>query len=160
MVVLLALTIVIKQKIKMLPQLAYALTGIAIMVIALFIFFDLRNTINKYTYNYPEDPACISSQNFKIRGDYNKLGIENEKSGKTTEEAISRNGGICVVLANQVLWTVVSRSAIVDKIIRSYAAIALLMTTSLYAVAIALWRSLPQKTKEKKVTNRPVRRKK
>jgi sulfite exporter TauE/SafE len=153
LIVLLALTLLIRQRIKVLTQGVWAVIGVALMVVAVFVFFDFSNLVNTYVYLYPESTA---PQTKYIRGDYSPEGLR-IVAGRSTGAAIEANGGPNIVHKYNMLWTQASRNNVIDKMVRHYAAITFLMTTALYVVSIAVWRSLPNKAVAIPLRDKPAK---
>jgi hypothetical protein len=140
-VALLALTLLIRKRLTVVSHYAWAGTGVAFLVGAVFTYFSFGDLVRSYVYLYPPATAHGMEQTPFVRGPYHELG-DRRAAGMDVATAVSKFGGPGIVNGRQLLWSEASRSAVVGRFVRYYTAIAFLMTTALFVVAISVWRTL------------------
>jgi hypothetical protein len=148
MIVLLALTLVIRKKLSGTSQYVWAGIGVVCLAVAVFTFFSFGDLVRKYAYQYPPAVAPGIEQRPLVSGPLHETGMK-RRGDMDTATAVSKFGGPEMVNGRQLLWSAESRSQVVGWFIRYYAAIAFLMTTALFVVAIAVWRTLSNGAKPK-----------
>lgn len=140
LVILLALTLLIRKQIKVADQRFLAMVAAGLVLVSLCTVGYYNHLVNTYSYVYPEDEACHYGHPVRIRGEYSAQGLLRVRRGLL--DAISGSGGICEVLRTEMFWTDESRTSIINKLTLFYILQVILMTTALWVVAIAAWRSV------------------
>jgi hypothetical protein len=141
MVVLLALTLFIRKRLSVISQYAWAGAGVACLAVAVFAYFSLSDLVRTYVYYYPPSGVQASVRQPLLSGPYHDKGKERAKD-MDVATAVSKHGGPDVVNGHQLLWSQDARSQVVGSFVRRYTGIAFLMTTALFMVSIAVWRTL------------------
>lgn len=146
-IVLLALTLLIRRKLRLVSQYVWAVTALALLGCAVLAYFSFGDLVRKQVYLYP---PVVSGSDVKqkplVAGTYHENGRE-RAANMDVATAVSTFGGPSIVNGRQLLWTAESRSLVVGKFVRYYAAIAFLMVTALLVVGIAVWRTVGDRTK-------------
>lgn len=141
-IVLLALTLLIRKRLSKIGQYVWALAAITFLAVAVITYFSFGDLVRKHVYLYPPATGAPGlEQRPLVSGPYHERGRE-KAANMDVATAVSKFGGPAVVNGHQLLWTAESRSDVVGKFVRFYAAIAFLMATALFVAAIAVWRTL------------------
>ena len=140
-IVLLSLTLLVRKRLSVISQYAWAGVGVVCLVVAVFTYFSFSDLVRRYVYLFPPVSAPGMEQRPFVRGPYHELGKQ-RAAGMDVPTAVDKFGGPGFVNGHQLLWSEESRSEVVGWFVRYYAAIAFLMTTALFVVAIAVWRTL------------------
>ncbi|MFT3815859.1 MAG: hypothetical protein QM740_21260 [Acidovorax sp.] len=140
-IVLLALTLLIRKRLRVFAQIALAITSIVLLAVAAVVYLAFTDLVRDRVYLYPPGSGSVSEQRPYVSGAYHEQG-RIRAAGMDLATGVSKHGGPDMVNAHQLLWTSEARSAVVGQFVRYYMALAFLMTTALYIAAIAIWRTL------------------
>lgn len=147
-VTLLALSLVIRGRLKASSVKTLALISVALGLLSALVFFPFRDLTRTYVYRYPPSSAPSKEQSRHIRGDLSQKGREFVKS-MTVAEAVYRLGGPDHVNSSGTMWPESSRRAVIDKMERYYVALVALVTTAIFTAGLAVWRLTQQGRKER-----------
>jgi hypothetical protein len=153
-VVLLALTLVIRARLSKTSQYLWAGAGVACLVAAMFVYLSFSDLMRARVYHYPPSAAPGTEQKPFVSAPYHELGNK-RADGMDVATAVSKFGGPALANGRQVLWTEEALSTVVGRFVRYYMALTFLMTTALFVVAIALWRSTRTGTRRKAARAEP-----
>ncbi len=145
MIVLLALSLLIRKRIPVLRQQRLAMLSIAMLALAFAAFFVYRGMVETYVFEYPPDGPSEARQKH-VRGELHALGLERVR-GKSIAEAVRHYGGPEVVRGHEMPWTEASQGKIEGRLEAGYMGLSMLLTVALFVVAIAVWRALPAERK-------------
>jgi hypothetical protein len=139
-VVLLALTLLVGKRVTQTQTRWVALGAIALLCVALFSFFSMRDLVRNYVYRFPPASAASEAQTRHIRGDLHEKGRA-RLGDMTVAEAVYQFGGPDQVNGMGSLWHEDSRLQIISRMEREYVALIMLLTTAVFVAAIAVWRT-------------------
>lgn len=139
-IVLLALVLFIRRRLRTSSQHAWAGAALLLLVAAVFTYFSFSDYVRGHTYLYPPVAPQEASQKPYVQGAVHEAGKE-RMGTDSVAMAVSRLGGPGMVDAHQLLWTTEARSLVVGAMVRYYAAVAFLMTTALLVISITVWRT-------------------
>lgn len=142
-VVLLALSLLIRKRLRATAQMTWAGVAIVLLVCAAFVYLSFNDLVRERVYQYPPSSGSVTDQRPHVSGVFHEQG-RIRGAGMDVATAVSKHGGPDLVNGNALLWTQESRSAVVGSFVRYYMALAFLMTTALYVAAIAVWRGLSE----------------
>ena len=142
-IVLLALTLTIRKRLRASAQVTWAVVGILLLVAAAFVYLSFTDLMRDRVYLYPPSSGTGVEQRPHVSGPLSEVGRK-RANGMDLATAVSNHGGPDMVNGRQLLWTTEARSQVVGTFVRCYMALAFLMTTALYVVAIAVWRTVEQ----------------
>ena len=142
-IVLLALTLFIRKRLRASAQVTWAAVGILLLVAASFVYLSFTDLTRERVYLYPPNSGAGVEQRPHVSGPLSEVGRK-RAAGMDLATAVSNHGGPDMVNGRQLLWTTEARSQVVGTFVRYYMALAFLMTTALYVVAIAVWRTFEQ----------------
>jgi hypothetical protein len=144
LVILLALTIFIRKRIKVVAQWIWASIGLALLTAAAFLYFSFSDLVRTNTFRYPPE-AAEERQVVVIGGEIHPEGraIVGERP---MSSVVAELGGPGLVMKHSLLWTERARKEMIGRFVRYYAAITFLMTSALFIVVITVWRGLPTKS--------------
>lgn len=140
-IVLLGLTLIIRKRLHVFAQMAWAGVGLALLIAAAFVYLAFSDLVRERVYLYPPSSGAVLEQRPYVSGPYHEQG-KVRAAGMDLATGVSKHGGPDMVNAYEILWTREARSAVVGQFVRYYMALAFLMITALYVVAIAVWRAL------------------
>jgi hypothetical protein len=140
-IVLLALSLLIRKRLRVAAQVTWAIAGMALLACAAFVYLGFSDLVRQRVYYFPPMSGSVNEQRPHVSGPYHDKGRVRAE-GMDVATAVSAHGGPHIVNGNQLLWTQEARSAVVGTFVRYYMAIAFLMTTALYVAGIAVWRAL------------------
>jgi hypothetical protein len=144
-VVLLALSLLIRNRLSSARQRWLAVLALALLAAAFWAFFTYRDVVRTYVFAYPAElPA--SQQTRYIRGELHAMG-EKRSQGMSIAEAVKMFGGPQLVVSRELLWEESAQQAMTGRLERWYMFLSMLLTTALFVVAIAVWRALPGKAR-------------
>lgn len=141
LVALLALSLVIRSRLPKSSQYAWAGVGVGCLVLAMFVYLSFSDLVRARVYQYPPGAAPGVEQKPFVSAPYHELGRKRAE-GLDVATAVSQFGGPAMVNGRQVLWSEEALSRVIGQFVRYYMALSFLMTTALFVVALALWRSL------------------
>jgi hypothetical protein len=105
----------------------WALVAIAFLAVAVINYVSFGDLDRKHVYVYPPAPSAVGlEQRPLISGPYHECGRE-KAANMDVATAASKFSGPAVVNDYRLLWTAESRSDVVGKSVRYYAAIAFSM---------------------------------
>lgn len=138
-VVLLALTLVIRKRLSVVSQYLWAGCALMLLAGAAFTYFNFSDLARTYVYMYPPGSTGATQRPY-VAGPLHEKGRERAGSSDTAA-AVSKFGGPHIVNEHQILWTSADRSHVVGSFVRLYALITFLMVSALFVAAIAVWRA-------------------
>ncbi|HET7792327.1 MAG TPA: hypothetical protein VFL64_02985 [Rhizobacter sp.] len=154
LVLLLVLVLVIRARLPKTSQYLWAGVGAVCLVAAMFVYLSFSDLVRARVYQYPPASAPGTEQRPFVSAPYHELGRKRAE-GMDVATAVSQFGGPALVNGRQVLWTEEALAQVVGQFVRYYMALAFLMTTALFVVAIALWRSMNAGTRRKPAAPKP-----
>lgn len=140
-VVLLALALVIRARLTKTSQYLWAGVGVACLVAAMFVYLSFGDLVRARVYRYPPTAVPGIEQKPFVSAPYHEQGRKRAE-GMDVATAVSQFGGPALVNGRQVLWTEEAQSRVIGQFVRYYMALSFLMTTALFVVALAVWRSI------------------
>ena len=141
LVVLLALVLVIRARLTKTSQYLWAGVGVVCLVAAMFVYLRFSDLVRDRVYFYPPATAPGIEQKPFVSAPYHEAG-KKRADGMDVATAVSQYGGPVSVEGREVLWSEAAQSRVIGLFVRYYMALTFLMTTALFVVAIAVWRSL------------------
>lgn len=142
-IMLLGLTLVIRKRLRVFAQLVWAGVGFFLLIVAVFVYLAFSDLVRERVYLYPPGSGAVAEQRPYVSGPYHEQG-KVRAAGMDLATGVSKHGGPDMVNSYELLWTKEARSTVVGQFVRYYMALAFLMITALYVVAIAVWRALPE----------------
>lgn len=143
MVVLLALSLLIRKRLSSARQRWLAAIALAMLAVAFWAFFAYRDVVRAYVFAYPAEAPANQQQRY-IRGELHEQG-RTRSEGKSIAEAVKIFGGPQLVIGREMLWKESAQQAVTGRLERWYMGLSMLLTTALFVVAIAVWRALPHR---------------
>lgn len=153
MVVLLALSLLIRKRLSSARQRWLAVLALALLAAAFWAFITYRDVVRTYVFAYPAE-LPPSQQTRYIRGELHEKGVE-RRQGKSIAEAVKMFGGPQLVIDRELLWKEAAQQAMTGRLERWYMFLSMLLTTALFVVAIAVWRALPGKARATPAAKKP-----
>ena len=144
----LLLVLVIRARLPKTSQYLWAGVGAVCLVTAMFVYLTFSDLVRARVYQYPPASVPGTKQKPFVSAPYHELGRK-RADGMDVATAVSQLGGPALVNGRQELWTEEALSKVVGQFVRYYMALTFLMTTALFVVAIALWRSTRADTRRK-----------
>jgi hypothetical protein len=141
LVVLLALVLVIRARLTKTSQYLWAGVGVVCLVASMFVYLRFSDLVRDRVYFYPPATAPGIEQKPYVSAPYHDAG-KKRADGMDVATAVSQYGGPVSVEGREVLWSEAAQSRVIGLFVRYYMALTFLMTTALFVVAIAVWRSL------------------
>jgi len=149
LVVLLALVLVIRARLTKTSQYLWAGVGVVCLVAAMFVYLRFSDLVRDRVYYYPPATAPGIEQKPYVSAPYHEAG-KKRADGMDLATAVSQYGGPALVDGREVLWSEEAQSRVIGLFVRYYMALTFLMTTALFVVAIAVWRSLGNTGRKRK----------
>jgi hypothetical protein len=154
LVLLLVLVLVIRARLPKTSQYLWAGVGAVCLVAAMLVYLSFGDLVRTRVYQYPPASAPGTEQKPFVSAPYHELG-KKRAQGMDVATAVSQFGGPALVNGRQVLWTEEALAQVVGQFVRYYMALTFLMTTALFVVAIALWRSVGGSARRKPAAPKP-----
>ena len=154
LVLLLVLVLVIRARLPKTSQYLWAGVGAVCLVAAMLVYLSFSDLVRTRVYQYPPASAPGTEQKPFVSAPYHELG-KKRAQGMDVATAVSQFGGPALVNGRQVLWTEEALAQVVGQFVRYYMALTFLMTTALFVVAIALWRSVGASARRKPAAPKP-----
>lgn len=145
-VVLLALTLIIRKRLSVTSQYLWAGIGLTCLVASALVYLPFGDLVRLRVYIYPPTTTPGVTQQPHVSGAYHELGRQ-RATGLDTATAVFKFGGPAMVNGRQTFWTAEARAEVIGNFVRYYMAITFLMTIALFVVAIAVWRTLGEATR-------------
>ena len=146
LVILLALTLLIRKQLSVTSQYLWAGAGLVFLVAAVLVYLSFSDLVRLRVYMYPPETAPGVTQVPHVSGRLHEIG-EQRRGNLDVATAVAKFGGPPMVNGRQTLWSSEARSEVIGSFVRYYMAIAFLMATALVAVSIAVWRTIDETTR-------------
>ncbi len=140
MVALLALTLLIRSRLSVLRQQVMAVVSVLLVAAAVAAFFMYRDYVREYVIWYPPSATVTDESVRIIRGPLHEEGMQRAQ-GMSMAAAIQQFGGPDLVMRRSLLWTEAARNHVISRLETAYVGLAMLLTLSIYIVALTVLRA-------------------
>ena len=135
----LVLSLALQKRLRAATTRAICVLCGVLLVMSILLFGYFRDTTRTYVYRIPPSSQPADSQTLHIRGNLHEIGRQ-RVGNMTVARAVFDLGGPDFVNSKGLLWSEESRLARIGQIERQYVVLAMLLTTTLFTAAIAVWR--------------------
>ena len=139
-IALLVLSIAMQKRLSTAANRSVSIVCGILLIVSMLFFIYFRDTTRTYVYRFPPRSQPTETQVLHIRGDLHEKGRA-RVGDKAVAQAVFELGGPDYVNSNGLLWNEESRLARIRSIESQYIFLAMLLTTTLFTAAIALWRA-------------------
>jgi hypothetical protein len=140
MVALLALTLLIRSRLSALRQQVMAAVSLLLVAAAVAAFFMYHDYVREYVIWYPPSATVTDESVRIIRGPLHEEGMQRAQ-GMSMAAAIQQFGGPDLVMRRSLLWTEAARNHVISRLETAYVGLAMLLTLSIYIVALTVLRA-------------------
>ncbi|HWL28824.1 MAG TPA: hypothetical protein VNQ97_07935 [Burkholderiaceae bacterium] len=134
-VVLLALSVLIGKRLTGIKRRRHAAASLGMLAITFIAFAAYSSYFQEYVLDYPK----ASGTEQIIHGELHEKG-RSLAEGMTLSEAVRYYGGPGIVVPHEILWSEEATNKVITRLRAFYMLIAVLLTTSLYIVALVVVR--------------------
>jgi len=153
LVLLLILMLVIRARLSGVSQRIWAAGSFALLMGAVLVYFLLSDLVRERVYAYPPGAPQDQSE-LQVSAPLHELGRKRAEN-MDIATAVSVNGGPATVNGRQLLWSTAARNEVIGTFVRYYVLLALLLTSSLFMAAIAVWRGFSNKPASRASVKKP-----
>lgn len=136
-IVLLMVSLLIRKRLRQSTTIKLVAIGVALVVVTLGVFWYFQSEVGRYVYQYPYKETKGVEPAKYVAGDW-RANIAPKVQGRSVAQMVSVHGEPQDM--DGVLWDAESRELHTSRIRMLYILLAMVMTTTLFMVGVALWR--------------------